>query len=246
MPIGSNGELVFPLDEVADIHASVAQMLKDTDTVDVLTTFGDTDLESLQESSAASQSADRIEKYKKNAWDALGRGEILFSATNSSSLAYSIKKDETLMLAYLNIYQSWIKFLINDKFTRKGLTFDFEILPLTVFNRSELQQNYFRGAQYGYSKMFAGVAMGIKQMDQLSLMNFENVFLKMSIKMIPLQSSYTTPGNTITNEKNNSGNSAQNTTSRQQVRDITNTGGRPELPDEQKSEKTQANIQSMG
>jgi len=79
-------------------------MLKDTDTVDVLTTFGDTDLESLQESSAASQSADRIEKYKKNAWDAVGRGEILFSATNSSSLAYSIKKDETLMLAYLNIY----------------------------------------------------------------------------------------------------------------------------------------------
>ena len=94
--------------------------------------------------------------------------------------------------------------------------------------------------------MFAGVAMGIKQMDQLSLMNFENDFLKMSTKMIPLQSSYTTPGNTIANEKNNSGNSAQNTTSRQQVRDITNTGGRPELPDEQKSEKTQANIQSMG
>ena len=246
MPIGSNGELIFQLDEVADIHASVAQMLKDTDTVDVLTTFGDTDLESLQESSAASQSADRIEKYKKNAWDALGRGEILFSATNSSSLAYSIKKDETLMLAYLNIYQSWIKFLLNDKFSRKGLTFDFEILPLTVFNRSELQQSYFRGAQYGYSKMFAGVAMGIKQMDQLSLMNFENDFLKMSTKMIPLQSSYTTSGNTIANEENNSGKSAQNTTSRQQVRDITNTGGRPELPDEQKSEKTQANIQSMG
>jgi len=44
MPIGSNGELVFQLDEVADIHASVAEMLKDTDTVDVLTTFGDTDL----------------------------------------------------------------------------------------------------------------------------------------------------------------------------------------------------------
>ena len=145
MPIGNNGELVFQLDEVADIHASVANMLQDVDTVDVLTTFGDTDLESLQESTAASQSADRIEKYKKNAWDALGRGEILFSATNSSSLAYSIKKDETLMSAYLNIYESWIKFLINDRFSRKNLTFDFQILPLTVFNRQDLQQNYFRG-----------------------------------------------------------------------------------------------------
>ena len=243
MPIGSNGELVFQLDEVADIHASVAEMLKDTETVDVLTTFGDTDLESLQQSSAASQSADRIQKYKKNAWDALGRGEILFSATNSSSLAYSIKKDQTLMLAYLNIYESWIKFLINERFARTSMKFDFEILPITVFNRQDLQQSYFRGAQYGYSKMFAGVAMGIKQMDQLSLMNFENNFLEMSSKMIPLQSSYTTPGNTIANEENSS---AQKTTVRQQTRDITNTGGRPELPDEQKSEKTQANIQSMG
>lgn len=246
MPISSNGELVFQLEEVADIHASVAAMLKDTDTVDVLTTFGDTELENLQDSSAASQSVDRIEKYKKNAWDALGRGEILFSATNSSSLAYSIKKDETLMTAYLNIYQTWIKFLINNKFARNNLTFDFEILPITVFNRQDMQQSYFRGAQYGYSKMFAGVAMGIKQMDQLSLMNFENDLLEMSSKMIPLQSSYTTSGKTITEEQKKSETSVKKTTSTQRVQDITNTGGRPELPDEQKSEKTQANIQAMG
>ena len=94
--------------------------------------------------------------------------------------------------------------------------------------------------------MFAGVAMGIKQMDQLSLMNFENDFLKMSTKMIPLQSSYTTSGNVIADEEKSSTKTAQKTTSQQQAQDITNTGGRPELPDEQKSEKTQANIQSMG
>ena len=243
MPINSNGQLVFQLDEVADIHASVASMLKDIDTVDVLTTFGDAELESLQESSAASQSADRIEKYRKDSWDALGRGELLFNATNSSSLAYSIKKDETLMLAYLNVYQTWIKYLINERFNRNNLSFDFQILPLTVFNRQDLQQSYFRGAQYGYSKMFAGVAMGIKQMDQLSLMNFENEFLEMSTKMVPLQSSYTTSGNVIASEEKNT---VKKTSTTVQQRDITNTGGRPELPDEQKSEKTQANIQSMG
>ena len=60
--------------------------------------------------------------------------------------------------------------------------------------------------------MFAGVAMGIKQMNQLSLMNFENDFLEMSLKMVPLQSTYTTPGGVITNEeKNNS--SAQKSSS---------------------------------
>ena len=240
MPI-EDRELVFQLDEVADIHASVANMLSGIDTVDVLTTFGETSLESLQDTTAASQSADRIDKYRKTVWDSLGRGEILFNASTSSALAYSIKKDEAIMKAYINVFEAWIKILINERFERKDVKFDFQIVPTTRFNQSDMQQAYFRGAQYGYSKMFAGVAMGIKQMEQISLMDFENDFLKMSEKMIPLQSSYTTSGNAVASEeKSNSG--TQNTTKRTEIKDITNTGGRPELPDEQKSEKTQANI----
>lgn len=245
MPIDNNGELVFQLDEVADIHSSVAAMLQDLDTVDVLTTFGNTKLESLQETSAASQSNDRIDKYKKNAYDALGRSSLIFNADGSSSLSYSIKKDEALMIGYLNVYETWITYQLNERFARKGLTFDFEILPTTVFNRQDLQQAYFRGAQYGYSKMFAGVAMGIKQKEQLSLMNFENEFLHMSSKMIPLQSSYTTSGTAVAAEgKNNS--TTQKTTITTSGNDLDNKGGRPELPDEEKSEKTQANIAAAG
>ena len=245
MPIDKDGELVFQLEEVADIHASVADMLKDEETVEVLTTFGNTSLENLQDSSAASQSTDRLEKYRKNVWDALGRGEILFNPTTSSALSYSIKKDETIMLPFLNTYETWLKYLLNERFARKGLCYDFEILPVTLFNASDMQQTYFRGAQYGYSKMFAGVAMGIKQMDQISLMNFENDFLKMSEKMVPLQSSYTTSGKTIIEEEKNS-KSGQKTVNTTSVEDLTNTGGRPELPDEQKSDKTQSNIDSAG
>jgi len=243
MPIDKDGELVFSLDEVADIHESVARMLDGMETVDVLTTFGDTDLESLQDSSAASQSNDRIDKYRKNAYDALGRSSLIFNADGSSSLAYSIKKDEALMITYLNQYETWIKFHLNDKFARPGLTFDFEILPTTVFNRQDIQQNYFRAAQYGYSKMFAGVALGVKQRDQISLMDFENEFLKMSEKMVPLQSSYTTSGTAVANEEKSSG---QKTAIKVQGQDLNNKGGRPELPDEQKSEKTQANIAAAG
>lgn len=245
MPIDKDGELVFQLDEVAEIHASVADMLKDTDTVDVLTTFGDTDLESLQETSAATQSADRIAKYKSNAYDALGRSSIMFNADGSSTLAYSIKKDEALMISFLNVYESWIKYHINQKFVRPGVSFDFEILPTTVFNRQDLQNTYFRGAQYGYSKMFAGVAMGIKQRDQISLMDFENEFLRMSEKMVPLQSSYTTSGNNVAAEEKTS-TSGEKTITVTKTQDLDNKGGRPELPDEEKSEKTQANIKAAG
>ena len=243
MPIDKDGELVFELDEVAQIHASVAEMLKEVDTVDVLTTFGDTDLESLQDTTAAAQSSNRIEKYKDNAYDALGRSSIMFNADGSSTLAYSIKKDEALMISYLNMYESWIKFQLNRRFSRNGLSYDFEILPTTVFNRTDIENSKFKGAQYGYSKMFAGVAMGIKQRDLISLMEFENDFLKMSEKMIPLQSSYTTPGGEVAAEEQSG---AQKTSTSVKVEDIDNKGGRPELPDEQKSEKTQANIKAAG
>lgn len=239
MPYDSDGELIFELDEIAEIHASIAQMLKDVDTVDVLTVFGETTLENLQDSSAASQSSDRLEKYKDNAYNALGTSAVLFNADGSSTLAYSIKKDESLMISYLNVYETWIKYHLNRKFARTGMKFDFEILPTTVFNREDIQKAKFDGAKYGYSKMFAGVAMGIKQRSAISLMDFENDYLKMSEKMIPLQSSYT-----ISGDENQ--NNAQKSNGKTSSSDLTNKGGRPELPDEQKSEKTQANIAAAG
>ena len=238
MPIDSKGELVFELDEVADIHSSVASMLADVETVDVLTTFGETSLESLQDSSAATQSTDRLQKYKDNAWDALGRSRLLFNPDGSSALAYMIKKDESFMIQYLNQYELWLRFVLNSRFARKNLNFDFDILPTTVFNRTDVQGAYFRGAQYGYSKMAAGIAMGIKQMDQLSLMNFENEVLGMTEKMKPLQSSYTT--------SNSNKKEGETSTSQTQSSNLSNEGGRPELPDEEKSEKTQANIAAEG
>ena len=233
MPIDSKGELVFQLDEVADIHASVADMLADEDTVEVLTTFGETSLESLQDSSNATQSNDRITKYKTNAYDALGRSSLLFNADGSAALAYAIKKDEALVRSYLNVYENWLRFVLNSFFGKANLSFDFLLLPTTVFNRKDILTSYFSGAQYGYSKMLAGVAMGIPQIDQLSLMHFEDEILDMTNKMKPLQSSYTSSNK---DGKNTQGSSSSG--------DLNNKGGRPELPDEEKSEKTQANIKA--
>jgi hypothetical protein len=84
--------------------------------------------------------------------------------------------------------------------------------------------------------MRAGVSLGLKQVNMISLVTFENDFLKMHEKMIPLMSSYTQGGD----EKNNS--SKEKSSNSNGAKNLTNTGGRPELPDEEKSEKTQANI----
>lgn len=242
MPIDNDGNLVFQLDEVEQIHEGVANMLRELDTVDVLTTFGETTMENLQDSSAASQANNRLEKYNKNIWESLGMSSLLFNAENSSSLAYVIKRLESVMRSYLNAYDTWIRYLINSRFSRTGLNFDFEILPTTVFNIKDYQGQYLQGAQFGYSKMRAGVAMGVKQRNLISMIDFENEFLDLDEKMIPLLSSYTQSGDENSAKKNNSGEKNSSTTT--QVKDITNKGGRPELADEDKSEKTQANIDS--
>ena len=242
MPIDNDGNLVFQLDEVEQIHAGVANMLRDLDTVDVLTTFGETSLENLQDSSAASQANNRLEKYSKNTWESLGMSSLLFNAENSSSLAYVIKRLETIMGTFLNAYETWITYLINCRFTRTGLTFDFEILPTTLFNIKDYQSQYLQGAQFGYSKMRAGVAMGVKQRNLISTIDFENEFLDLTDKMKPLQNSYTETGEENSDKK--SGTTKKNSSTSTSSKDITNKGGRPELADEDKSEKTQANIDS--
>ena len=243
MPTDYNGHLVFELDEIAEIHAGVAAMLQDLDTVDVLTTLGDATLENLQDSSAANQANNRIEKYSDNAWDALGSSKLFFNADNSSSLAYVIKRLESIMQDYMNAYSTWIKFLINSRFSRTGLSFDFEILPTTKFNIKDYIGYYLQQAQFGYPRMRVAAAMGVKQRNLVSAIDFENEFLNLDEKMVPLMSSYTQTGEENSNEKNKK--SEKNSSGKSQPKDITNKGGRPTLADEERSQKTQANIDSM-
>ncbi len=108
------------------------------------------------------------------------------------------------MRNYLNMYDTWIRFLINERFSRTGLNFDFEILPTTVFNIKDYQGQYLQGTQFGYSKMRAGVAMGVKQRNLISMIDFENEFLDLDEKMIPLLSSYTQGNEENSDKKNNS------------------------------------------
>ena len=219
-------------------------MLQELDTVDVLTTFGETTLANLQESSAATQANNRIEKYSDNAWDALGSSKLFFNADNSSSLAYVIKRLESVMQDYMNMYDNWIRYLINERFSRTGLGFDFEILPTTKFNIKEYQGYYLQEAQFGYPRMRAAAALGMKQRNLVSAIDFENEFLNLDEKMVPLMSSYTQGnGDENSSKKNNS--EKKNTITSVQSKDITNKGGRPELADEEKSQKTRANIDSM-
>lgn len=229
MPVDSKGELVFKLEEIADIHDSVGAMLQNVDTVDVLTTFGETSLESLQDSTASAQSQNRITKYKQSTYDAFGVTSLLFNASGSASVPYSMSKDEALVIGLSNLFQAWIGEQLNYRYARTNLEFDFVILPITVNNKQKIQGQYFRGAQYGYSKIYAGVALGIKQRNLTSLVTFENDYLNLTETMIPLMSSYTS-------------NTSAGASSKSPESDDKKVG-RPELSTEEKSAKTIQNEQ---
>jgi len=105
-------------------------------------------------------------------------------------------------------------------------------LPISHYNRKEMSDLFLKGAQYGYSKFYAGAALGIKQSDLIALTTIENDFLDLDARMVPLQSSHTT-ANSVTASRA-SGNNA-----------TSDEGGRPAQELDETSEKTVENKESM-
>ena len=88
----------------------------------------------------------------------------------------------------------------------------------------------------GFSKLLPQVAMGHSQADIISTAIFENGMMSLNDLFTPPQMSSTTSGTKA--PSSSKGSSSIN-------KDSDNTGGRPELPDSEKSEKTIQNLESQ-
>lgn len=230
MPINTKqNQPVFTLQQTAVIHKGLADMLSDNSFIDVLTTFGDTTLEKAQDNSGEAQK-DSINKFGNASYAELGVSGVLFNAEGNTALKYSVDKDTSLMYSFSIVYSNWLTYHVNRLFGNDKIYFDVEFLPTTIHNRKEMMDTYLKGAQFGYSKFYAGVAQGIKQSNLMDIVSFENDYLQLVDKMIPLQSSYTQDG-----ESEGKGN----------AKHTGNGPGRPELSDGDKSDKTIANRDAM-
>lgn len=230
MPIANNGEPVFDLDETVSIHQGVANMLSNADYINVLTTFGDTKFEDAQDATQASR--DKLKQYKRATYDAIGSSATLFNAEGNVSLEYSVNRDTSVMLQFADKYANWLSYQLNRRYGTAHLVFDVEILPTTIYNQEKMAGLYLRGAQYGYSKMYAGAALGIKQSNLVGLVEFENDVLDLPEQLVPLQSSHT-QSLKKDGEKSVEETDAGDKTSEE--------GGRPVLPSNEQDDKTIAN-----
>ena len=114
------------------------------------------------------------------------------------------------------------------------------MLETTQYNYKELSKMYKEQVQLGYSKMLPQIALGHSQSSIVHTAYFENEVLHLSeIMMPPLMSSTLNAEDVLGNkEKSNASTSQKNTESEGKA-------GRPEKPDDQKSDKTIANRESM-
>ena len=227
LPLDKNGDLIFDIDEAKDIHNNAVQMLKRAVGVDVLTTFADIDSVDMSDKNTTA-TQDDLEKVEREVYNAFGTAQNLFNPNGNLALEKSILDDEGTIRTLVLQFERFFDRVVRTHFTsNKKYSFRFYMLETTQYNYKELAKLYREQAQNGNSKLLSQIALGQSQSSILNMAHFENEVLHLSEVMIPpLMSS------TLTMEDiKNSGSS--------------NTGGRPEKEDDQKSEKTIQNKESM-
>jgi hypothetical protein len=193
----NNGLPLLKLEEGQALHSNAKRMISQ-EGIDVITTPLDVESINLQEKGQTLR--DNIERANNGVYNTAGSSKILFNSGadgGSIGLSNSIKVDESLLFELLDQNKLWYE----NRFTliNKDKKVYYEILfpPITIFNRKEMYDIYKDAATLGYSKLMPLTAMGIKQTTFMSLLKFENDYLKLLDKMKPLQTSYTSQDNGV-------------------------------------------------
>ncbi len=247
LPMDKNGDLIFDVDEARDIHNNAVEMLRRAIGVDVLTTFADIASIDMSDKNT-STTTDDLEKVERAVFNALGISQNLFNTNGNMSLEKSILNDES---SVRNLLLQFSMFF--DRVTRaisgggKKYTFKLYMLETTQYNYKDLSKMYKEQTQLGYSKMLPQIALGHSQSFILNTAHFENEVLHLSEIMIPPLMSSTLSSEDILGTSDKSGNSKnQNKTGNGKVvKTEEKSAGRPEKPDDQKSDKTIQNKESM-
>lgn len=233
MPLDKNGDLIFDVDEAQQLHNNAVQMLGRAIGVDVLTTFADVTVEDMQDSNATAQTDD-LARVERQLYNEAGVSQMQFNTDGNIALEKSILNDEATMYNMLLQFEVFLNDLIEPQNkNRKKVEYKVQLLTTTIYNYKELAKLYKEQTQLGYSKMLPQIALGQSQSSILANAYFENDVLDLVNVFIPPLMSSTMNENILnkTNGKTPPGEEKQ--------------VGRKEKENDQKSEKTIQNRESM-
>ena len=239
VPIDKNGDLVFDPDEAQQLHHNAVEMLQKAIGVKVLTTYTDAEIADMSDRSNTT-AKDDLERVERAVYNESGTSELLFNSTGQSGISNSILNDESNMSNLIQQFEGFLNFIMDLKYNKnpKKSYYQAQILPTTIFNYKELAKLYKEQSQLGYSKMLPQIALGQTQSSVLANSYFENNILDLTAAFIPPLSSNVMNAESLEQLRTHSGNA-------QKPKEESDNVGRPELPDDEKSEKTLANKESM-
>lgn len=219
IPHLNNGELLFEPIEAEEIHKGSVNMLRKSNPhISVLTTY--TDVDSIVSStSSENMSKNNIEKMKGNIYNETGATSQVFATTGSVAAELSLKNDLALMMELAKQYNLFITDVVNSLFANANIDFKYMILPVSWYNESAYINDAYKMINTGYSMLVPAVAQGFSQSDFHNLKILENDLLEITEQLIPPRSSATGGGE--------------------------EGPGRPELPPEQRTEKTNKNREAI-
>ena len=237
IPHLNDGRLLFEPEEAEEIHHGTVNMMKGNKNVSVLTTYGDVDAIT---SSAADRTENTLTRMEQNIYAQAGVTGQLFASTGSSSLETSLNNDLALMMYLANKMSRFITNVLNDNFANGNISFQYKIMPITYYNAFDFTDTSYKLVGSGYSALMPALAFGLSQKDLVNLKDLENDILKLGDRLKPLSNSYT---QSDSGAKNN--NEEEEDADGKPVKTDADEGGRPKKKEDEKSEKTHKNEESL-
>ena len=240
MPLDKNGELIFDVDEAQQLHNNAVRMLGKAIGLDVLTTFADVEVANMEQNNATAED-DIMDRVKQAIYDQAGVSQLQFNSDGNIALNNSILNDEASMYNLLVQFESFLNDLLKPfNKSPKKILYKAQILTTTIYNYKEMAKLYKEQTQLGYSKMLPQIALGQSQSSILANAYFENEILGLSTIFIPPLMSSTMNSDTLKSvgSKKVAGGNETSIEGNGEV-------GRNEKADNEKSEKTIANRESM-
>ena len=237
MPLDKNGDLIFDPDEVQELHNNAVQMLSRAIGVDVLTTFADVEVADMSDRGTTT-TVDELAKVERTVYNEAGVSQLQFNSTGNIALNNSILNDEASMYNLLLQFEAFLNSILSSfNKSPKKCYYQAQILTTTIYNYKQLAKMYKEQAQMGYNKMLPQVALGQTQSSILANAYFENDILDLVRVFVPPLTSNTMNAEAL-QQRSAAGNRKQGDGDGQGA-------GRPEKDDNEKSEKTMQNLQSM-
>ena len=246
IPLDKNGELLFDIDEIQQLHNNAVMMLARAIGVDVLTSFADVSVEDMSDDSSVQ--TDDLERVERQLYNEAGVSQLQFNSNGNIALNNSILNDEATMYNMLLQFEDFLNELLEPlNKTPKKLQYKVQLLTTTIYNYKDLAKMYKEQTQMGYSKMLPQIALGQSQSSILATAYFENDILDLLHVFIPPVMSSTMSADLLNHNDDGKDNKNSNQTSSKQklAPSDNNEVGRKEKADNEKSEKTIQNKESM-